>query len=436
MIRLDETHDPELRSWIESANRPEADFPIQNLPFGVFLAPRGAQVGIAIGESILDVAQALDLGLFAGNAAEAAAGCRAGRLNDLMALGRARWSALRLDVSRLLRVGAARQPDTARCLVAMRDAQMQVPAQIGNFTDFFTSIHHATNAGRVMRPDNPLMPNFKHLPVAYHGRASSISVSGTSLRRPKGQSKANDAGLPTFGPSCRLDFELEVGFYVGPGNGLGESIPLAEAEERVFGLCLVNDWSARDIQSWEYQPLGPFLGKSFMSSVSPWVVTIEALAPFRTSAAARGNDAPPLLPYLDSAKDRQYGGLDIGLEVLLETNSMREKGVAPQRISHARFADQYWTIFQMLAHHASNGCNLLPGDLIASGTVSGPNEGEAGCLLEMTAGGVRSITLPGGEERGFLEDGDEIVMRARCSRPGYASIGFGECKGRVAPALD
>ena len=435
-ILLDETHEPALRSWVESANSPDADFCIQNLPVGVFLCPGGARVGIAIGDSILDVAQALDLGLFTGSAAQAAARCRCGRLNEIMALGRPHASALRLELSRLLRVGAARQPDTARCLVAMRDAKMRVPAQVGNFTDFYTSIHHATRAGRMFRPDNPLMPNFKHLPVAYHGRASSISVSGTLLRRPMGQSMAKDAVMPGFGPSRRLDFELELGFYIGPGNELGEPISLTEAEERIFGLCLVNDWSARDIQAWEYQPLGPFLGKSFMTTVSPWVVTLDALAPFRVAAAARGEDAPPLLPHLHSAEDRQWGGFDIVPEVLLQTDSMREKSLPPQRIGRARFADQYWTIFQMLAHHASNGCNLLPGDLIASGTVSGPNEGESGSLLEMTAGGARPIALPGGEQRSFLEDGDEIVMRARCSRQGYASIGFGECTGRVAPAPD
>lgn len=434
MIGLDETHDPALESWVESANASGADFCIQNLPFGVFGSSEGARVGVAIGEFVFDLARALDSGLLTSKAAQAAESCRSGRLNELMALGRGHWSALRLDLSRLLRRGAPRQADAAQCLVPMGDAQMQVPAQIGNFTDFFTSIHHATNAGRVMRPGAPLAPNFKHLPVAYHGRASSIAASGAPVRRPQGQSRANEAALPSFGPSARLDFELEVGFYVGPGNRLGEPIALAEAEDHVFGLCLVNDWSARDIQAWEYQPLGPFLGKSFMTSVSPWVVALEALAPFRVPAAARGDDAPPLLSYLESAEDRRSGGIDLALEVLLQSQAMREKGLAPARIGQARFAEQYWTIFQMLAHHASNGCNLLPGDLIASGTVSGPNPGELGCLLEITEGGAKPIALPAGEARAFLEDGDEIIMRARCSRQGFAAIGFGECRGRVVAA--
>ncbi len=431
---INETHQPDLTSWVPGSEEGLTDFPIQNLPFGVVLRNGQRRVVVAIGDSMLDVCAANDAGLFGGQAAVAARSCDSGSLNGLMALTPSHGSALRLQLSRLLRSGSAQMSQAKTCLMPIKDAQLQVPAQIGNFTDFFTSIHHATNAGRMMRPDEPLMPNFKHLPVAYHGRASSISASGTQVVRPKGQSRPKDATLPIFGASKRLDFELEVGFYVGVGNAIGEPVALDQAEGHVFGLCLVNDWSARDIQGWEYQPLGPFQGKSFLTSVSPWVVTLEAMAPYRVAASPRGDDAPPLLAYLDDAGDRRIGGVDIALEVLLQTQAMRTAGKPAERISASGFADQYWTIFQMLTHHTSNGCNLLPGDLVASGTVSGPEQYQAGCLLEMTQAGARPLQLSDGSQRSFLEDGDEVTLRGRCMRSKYASIGFGECRGLVVPA--
>jgi fumarylacetoacetase len=415
---------------VAGANQAGTDFPIQNLPYGVFLREGRPRVGIAIGDGILDVAEAAGAGLFTGMAEMSAQACRSGRLNELMELGPGHWAALRLEVSRLLRQGAATRAAES-CLVDRKGAKMSLPAHIGNFTDFYTSIHHATNAGQMMRPDAPLLPNFKHMPVAYHGRASSVSVSGTPVRRPKGQSRAKNASLPSYGPTGRMDFELEVGFYVGPGNAVGETVALADAPNHIFGLSLVNDWSARDIQSWEYQPLGPFLAKSFLTSVSPWIVTLEALAPFRVAAADRGSDAPGLLAHLDDAQDRAHGGIDLQLDVLLQTPKMRGAGMSPERIGGSNFDGQYWTIFQMLAHHTSNGCNLLAGDLVASGTVSGPGPSEAGCLLEMTSGGAHPVILPNGESRGFLEDGDEILLRGFCERVGTARIGFGECVGRI-----
>lgn len=434
-INLDETHDPALKSWVAGAD--SSDFPLQNLPFGVFgMGTSGApRAGMAIGDQIFDFTEALGRGLLQGEPAKAAQAAGGGLLNELMALGRAPAASLRLAVSRLLRSGAARQSDTAACLRPMTGTQMLVPARVGNFTDFYTSIHHATNAGKLFRPDNPLLPNYKYLPMAYHGRASSVAVSGTPCRRPLGQSKPKDAPEPIFGASNRLDYELEVGFYVGAGNALGEPVPLAEADDHLFGVCLVNDWSARDIQAWEYQPLGPFLGKSFLTSVSPWIVTLDALAPYRVPAVTRAAGDPPLMAHLDTPGNRALGGLDIRLEVLLQTRRMREAGLAPQRLGKPRFADQYWTIAQMLAHHASNGCNLMPGDLMGSGTVSGPNEGEAGCLLEMTLGGAKAFDLPGGEQRRFLEDGDEVIFRAHCEGAGRPRIGFGECRGVVVAAV-
>ncbi len=433
MHQLNETHAPDLRSWVERANDTGCDFPIQNLPFGVCLgaAGEGSRVVVAIGDQVLDVAKALAAGLFDGLAAEAAQACRTGRLNELMALGSAHQSALRLQLSRLLRAGSQHRAALEHCLSAMTQAQMLLPAQIGDFSDFFTSIHHATNSGRLVRPDNPLMPNFKHIPVAYHSRASSIVVSGTPCPRPTGQTKPAGASAPVFGPTRCLDFECEIGFYVGQGTQLGESIPLAKAHQHVFGLSLLNDWSARDMQAWESQPLGPFLAKSFMTTLSPWVITLEALAPFRTAAAARGDDAPELLPYLNEQSDRAHGGLALSLEISLQSQAMKKLGLAPCVISRPKFQDQYWTLFQMLAHQTSNGCNMLPGDLIGSGTVSGPREGELGCLKEMTADGKSAITLPNGEKRSYLEAGDEVVFRGRCERAGYASIGFGHCSGRV-----
>jgi fumarylacetoacetase len=437
---VNETHAPGLESWVGSANAPGADFPVQNLPFGVFArhgqaeAPR---VGIAIGDRILDVVVALESGLLAADAEEAARACAAHTMNALMALGPEHWSALRFAASRLLRRGAAADGDPRlahRILVPMDEARLFLPADVGDYTDFYASVHHATNVGSMFRPDSPLLPNYKHVPIGYHGRASSLVASGTPVRRPLGQTVAGASSTPTFGPSRQLDYECEVGAFVGPGNPLGEPIPIGEAASRIFGLCLVNDWSARDIQRWEYQPLGPFLAKSFATTVSPWVVTLEALAPFRAPAVARGEGDPEPLPYLRDDADRERGGIDIVLDVRLRTERMRAAGDPPARVSRARFATMYWTLAQMLAHHASNGCNLRPGDLIASGTVSGPERDARGCLLELAWRGTEPVSLPSGETRAFLEDGDEVSIVGYCERPGARRIGFGECTGVVLPA--
>jgi fumarylacetoacetase len=348
-----------------------------------------------------------------------------------MSLGHAHCSALRGGLSELLRDDAAAKDKVAKCLVPMQAAELFVPAEIGDYTDFYASIHHATNVGRLFRPDNPLLPNYKYLPIGYHGRASSIVISGTPVIRPCGQTRPPQAEAPAFGPSKRLDYELEVGFFIGRGNQLGSAIPIDEAEDHLFGLCLVNDWSARDIQAWEYQPLGPFLAKSFATTISPWVVTAEALAPFRTRAFERPAGDPAPLAYLNSPSDRESGGIDLILEVYLQSEKMRESALAPMRLSRGNFRDMYWTIAQMITHHASNGCNLRTGDLMASGTVSGAADEARGCLLELTRGGAEPISLPGGETRTFLENGDEVIFRGRCEREGVTAVGFGACSGRI-----
>ncbi|MDB5103682.1 MAG: fumarylacetoacetase [Fibrobacteres bacterium] len=445
-LRLDDTHDAALRSWVASANAPDCDFPIQNLPFGVFKR-RGAadapRVGIAIGDRILDVYACHRAGLFAGQAAdaeaaEAAAACDRPSLNDLAALGRGPRTALRRQAGALLKEGDDRirsQADWERRLMpAMKDAEMSLPAVIGDYTDFYASVYHATNVGRLFRPDQPLLPNYKYLPIGYHGRASSIVASGTPIRRPCGQAKADDAARPSFGPSKVLDYEVEAGFLVGPGNALGEPIAIGEAEDHLFGICLVNDWSARDLQKWEYQPLGPFLAKSFATSVSPWVVTMEALEPFRVPAFPRPDGDPAPLPHLDQSGIAGRAGLNATFELHLLTPRMRESGNAPFRLSRANCRDLYWTPGQLLAHHASNGCNLRPGDLLGSGTLSGPAKENEGCLLELTLGGKEPIALPGGESRRFLGDGDEVILKAYCEAPGFARIGLGECRGTILPA--
>ena len=433
---VDETHDPALRSWVESANA-SSDFPIHNLPFGVFrrgdsVAP--PTVGIAIGDMILDVGAARQAGYFTAAAAEAARACAAPALNDLMALGRTAWTALRRQASALLRHGSSASAARNDLLVPMADAEMVLPARVHDYTDFYASIHHATNVGSMFRPDSPLLPNYKYVPIGYHGRASSLLASGAHIRRPNGQRKAPDAAEPVFGPSRSLDYECEVGAFVGPGTMLGEPLPMRAAAEHLFGVCLVNDWSARDIQSWEYQPLGPFLSKSFATTLSSWVVTVDALAPFRTRALSRPDGDPAPLAYLRDDDDASRGGIGITLDVLLRTRSMRERGEAPARLSRASFAGMYWTIGQMLVHHASNGCNLRPGDLLASGTVSGPEKSARGCLLELTRRGAEPLSLPNGEARTFLEDGDELMLRGECTREGYQRIGFGECRGTILPA--
>jgi len=437
-----ETHDPALRSWVESAHDPGTDFPIQNLPLGSFHRGGGGddrrpRVGVAIGDGVLDLRACDRRGLLDGTGTSAPLGdaCTARTLNALMSLGRPAWAALRGRVSALLRADTAegRRARELRqeLLVPMADAEMLLPAEVGDYTDFYASVHHATNVGAMFRPDNPLLPNYKYVPIGYHGRASSLVPSGTPIRRPRGQTKPPDAAAPTFGPSRSLDYELEVGAFVGPGNPLGEPVPIGAVREQLFGLCLVNDWSARDVQAWEYQPLGPFLAKSFATTVSPWVVTADALEPFRVPAAERPAGDPAPLPYLDSPEERERGGFAITLEVSLRTARMRAAGAAPVRLSRGGFAGMYWTVGQMLAHHASNGCNLRPGDLIASGTVSGPSRDSLGSLLEITRRGADPVALPGGESRKFLEDGDEVVMRAWCDREGFARIGFGECRGVV-----
>jgi fumarylacetoacetase len=433
MYQINETHSRNLRSSIEGANEIGCDFPIQNLPFGISRGTSGgdACVVVAIGDQVLDIAKAFSAGLLNDSVAEAAKACDSSSLNRLMALGNSHQSALRLQLSRLLRSDSKHSVAVKHCLSPMSDNCMLLPAQIGDFTDFFTSIHHATNSGRMARPDNPLMPNFKHIPVAYHSRASSIVVSGTPCPRPSGQTKPTGTNSPIFGPTRCLDFECEVGFYVGKGTQLGESIPLAKAHEHIFGLSLLNDWSARDMQTWESQPLGPFLAKSFMTSISPWVITLEALEPFRVAAVTRGDDAPELLPYLNSQTDREHGGLALNLEISIQTQAMKKQGIAPCVISRPKFQDQYWTLFQMLSHQTSNGCNMLPGDLLGSGTVSGPVKGELGCLKEITTDGKTALTLPNGEIRTYLESGDEVVLQGRCERDGYVPIGFGHCSGRV-----
>lgn len=438
MIAINDTHDEKLKSWVESANDDDTDFPIQNLPFGVF-RPAGAEeeprVGIAIGDRILDVAACRQRGLLKGKVFAAGLACDAPALNALMALGPDLWTTLRERISELLRVDgpgmAEARSKVEKCLSPMKTAELLLPVEIGDYTDFYASVYHATNVGSMFRPDNPLLPNYKHIPVAYHGRASSVVVGGTPIRRPSGQTKADDADGPSFGPSKLLDYELEVGVFIGPANQHGESVPIQRAENHVFGMCLVNDWSARDIQKWEYQPLGPFLAKSFATTISPWVVTLEALAPFRAPAFARPKGDPTPLPHLDSPENRETGGIDLTLEVFLASEQMREKGLEPLRISRGSFTDMYWTIAQMVAHHTSNGCNLRPGDLLASGTVSGPDEGARGCLLEHTWRGENPFQLPTGEERKFLKDGDEVIMRGFCERDGFARIGLGECRGTI-----
>jgi fumarylacetoacetase len=434
---VDETHDPARISWVESAQG-STDFPIQNLPFGVYRRSgegTSGRVGIAIGDQILDVIACHHQGWLAGLAATAAEACAEPPLNRLMALGRPHWVELRKQISALLssNTSTSRSPRQQRdaVLVPMAEAELLLPAAIGDYTDFYASVHHASNVGRMLRPDNPLLPNYKWVPIGYHGRASSIVLSGTAVRRPRGQLKDPQSETPTVGPTASMDYEMEIGCFVGPGNPLGTAIPIARAEEHLFGLCLVNDWSARDIQAWEYQPLGPFLGKSFGTSISPWIVTLEALGPFRVPAHARPEGDPAPLPYLSSAEDGERGGVDLTVEVYLASTEMRRQGLAPMRLSRGSAADLYWTPAQMLTHHTSNGCNLRPGDLFASGTVSGPTREARGCLLEITWRGAEPITLPTGETRKFLADGDEVIMRGYCERPGATRIGFGECRGVV-----
>ena len=433
MPAVDATHDPSLTSWVAGADRPGMDFPVQNLPFAAFRRAGSAEAfrgGVAIGDEILDLGALAATGLFKGTAGEALAVAAQPTLNALMGAGPEACAALRSALSEALRTGSRHAASLRALLVPQTAAEYRLAAQVGDYTDFYASIHHATAVGRLFRPDTPLLPNYKWVPIAYHGRASSLRVSGYDFARPQGQVMPAGAAAPELVPTRRLDYELEVGIFIGRGNALGASVPIAEAEGHVFGLCLLNDWSARDVQAWEYQPLGPFLGKNFATSVSPWVVTLEALAPFRT-AWTRPAGEPPPLAYLDNAGLRAGGGFDVELEVWLDTARMRAGGIPAQRLSHANFRDSWWTVAQMVAHHTVNGCNLEPGDLLGSGTQSGPGSEEAGSLLELSAGGKRPVALKGGEGRTFLEDGDRVTFLAWCERPGFRRIGFGELTGTV-----
>jgi fumarylacetoacetase len=384
---------------------------------------------------VLDLRGCAKNGLLSQLSSEMIAACSSDSLNALMALGPAAWSMLRQQLTSLLNAEA--EPETqeqaSRHLVPMHDVRMQVPAQIGDYTDFYASIHHATRVGKLFRPDNPLLPNYKYVPIGYHGRASSIVASGTGIRRPSGQTKPANSSEPIFGASRSLDYELEMGIFVGPGNSLGEPVPIDSAEEHIFGLCLVNDWSARDIQSWEYQPLGPFLAKSFATTVSPWIVTLETLAPYRVPAAERSEEDPAPLAYL-ATENESRAAVEVAVEVFLQSQKMRAQDIDAIQLSRGNLRDLYWSVAQLLTHHASNGCNLRPGDLLATGTISGPDEGSEGCLLEMKHRS-EPVTLPTGETRTFLEDGDEVVLRAYCRQPGLPRIGFGECVGRILPAF-
>ncbi len=435
MNHLNETHDPKLTSWIASANAPGTDFPIQNLPFAVFRRQGGTESfrgGVAIGDQVLDLAAVYDNNIFTGDAAQAAQAASASTLNALMAMGPAAWSALRLALSRALRAGSLQQDAIAPCLVPMKDVDYALPAQIGDYTDFYTSIHHATNIGKLFRPDNPLLPNYQWIPIGYHGRASSIVVSGHSFHRPHGQLMPPGAQQPVLGPCKRLDIELELGVFIGSGNAMGAPVTINEAEQHVFGICLLNDWSARDIQGWEYQPLGPFLAKNFATTISPWIVTLEALAPYRVPFTRPAGDPQPL-PYLDSDHNRAAGAFDIRLDVTLQTATMRDAGHAGHKLCETSYRHAYWTLAQMVAHHTVNGCNLQPGDLLGTGTLSGPTLAQAGALIELTEGGKKPIALDNGEQRTFLEDGDAVSVRGWCEAPAAVRIGFGECRGMVVP---
>jgi fumarylacetoacetase len=432
---IDATHDAKLRSWVASANDPQTDFPIQNLPLGVFRR-RGdtgsRRIGVAIGDQVLDLAACANGGLLTGAAGAVGRFAIDDSLNRLVAQGRDALTALRRTLSEILQERNAKASARASTLLLpMADVDLFCPMDVGDYSDFYASIHHATNVGSMFRPQNPLLPNYKYVPIGYHGRASSIVVSGTPVQRPSGQTRDGDEGPPTFGPTKRLDYELEVGAFIGRGNARGDPIPLEHAEDHLCGVCIVNDWSARDVQTWEYLPLGPFLSKSFATSMSPWLVTLDALAPFRIPAMKRPSGDPAPLPYLADRGNQEQGGIALTLEVWLTSAAMRDRGDAPMLVSRGSFADMYWTFGQILTHHTSNGCNMRPGDLLASGTVSGNTKESRGCLLERTWRGSEPLQLPGGERRTFLEDDDEVTMRAYAERNGYRRIGFGECVGRI-----
>jgi fumarylacetoacetase len=434
---LNTTHDSSLTSWVSSANAPDCDFPIQNLPFGVFSRKGESErrVGVAIGDQIVDIGESLSANLWSGAARDVARFCDRPSMKELMQAPSPALAEFRARLSELLAGTPGDEssinPLPPGALVPMAEAEMRHPVEIGDYTDFYASIYHATNVGKLFRPDNPLLPNYKYVPIGYHGRASSIVLSGTDVRRPQGQTQPAGATAPSFGASQMLDYEAEIGFFVGAGNEMGARVPIDDAEHHIFGICLVNDWSARDIQSWEYQPLGPFLAKNFATSISPWIVTWEALEPYRVPGFFRPPGDPAPLPYLSSDKDKSSGGVELTIEVFIRSMMMREARMRPSRLSASSLADMYWTAAQMLTHHTSNGCNLRTGDLFASGTISGPDAGSQGCLLELTRRGAEPVVLPTGEERRFLLDGDEVIMRGSLQRDGAARIGLGECSGLV-----
>jgi len=434
---LNATHDPAARSWLDAANAPGCDFPLQNLPHAVFRRAGRSEVfrgGVAIGDQVIDLQALLQAGVLEGLAATAASAAAQSTLNDFFAQGPAAWQALRHALFALLKEGTP--ADTAvvgRALVPMAEVEYTVPARIGDYTDFYTSIDHALNISRLMNPQGDVTPNFRWIPTAYHGRVSTIGVSGQQFRRPMGQTLAPGAAAPTFHACARLDYELELGIWIGQGNAAGEPIALAQAEQHIFGICLLNDWSARDIQFWEMAPLGPFLAKNFATTISPWIVTMEALAPYRTPWSRAAGEPQPL-PYLESEANRAGGALDIRLEVWLESEQARSTGRGPSRLSSTSFRHQYWTPAQMVTHHTVGGCSLMPGDLLGSGTISGPGPGEAGAIIELTRAGQAPVALADGEQRGFLEDGDAVLLRGWCEQPGAARIGFGESRGTVLPA--
>jgi len=431
---LDETHDPARKSWVASANEPSTDFPIQNLPFCLFGRPSEVKrAGVAIGSEVLDLNAAAELRLLDDEAASVVRACSDVSLNPLMATAGAKATQLRQRLSALLAVGSEVAPaDRARLLVRQQEVAFYLPAAIGGFTDFFTSLYHTERSGRASRPDDPVPLNFRYMPIAYNSRASSVRVSGEPIRRPHNQRRRAD-GEVHFGPCESLDFELELGAFIGKGNDLGDPIDIAAADDHVYGYCLLNDWSARDIQRWESFPLGPFLAKTLSTSISPFVITADALRPFRTAAAKRPDGDPAPMNYLLDDVDQRHGGIDLKMEAYIQTDAMRKSGQQPFRVAHANFRDMYWTVPQMIAHHASNGCNLRVGDLLGSGTVSGPSDDSRACLAEIVVAGD-SISFPNGERRKYLEDGDSVIFRARAERDGYVSIGFGECSGRILPA--
>lgn len=432
---IDETHDPRALSWVGSANG-HPDFPIQNLPFGVFSvgggAPRG---GAAIGDHVLDLAELGRTGLIQGQLGEVLAAASKPALNEWLGLADTHRRALRRALFALLLEG--RGSDTLNAsLRPATTVTMHRPAAIGGYTDFFAGIHHARNAGKLFRPDNPLLPNYKYVPIGYHGRTSSIRVSGAAVRRPNGQRRTAGSEEPQFGPSLKLDYELELGLWISRGNSLGDPIRIEEAGRCIAGICLLNDWSARDLQAWEYQPLGPFLAKNFMTTISPWIVTAEALAPYRVAQPARPPGDPAPLPYLHSPEDQRWGAFAIELDVFLQTRQMRSDNIPPFQLSRGSATHLYWTAAQLITHHTSNGCELQAGDLLGTGTISGPTSEGFGSLLEHTSGGERRIRLPSGETRGFLEDGDTVEFRAYAAAPGRARIGFGPCSGQVKPSIE